>query len=113
MALNPVVFSHQVNERFRRYQLTAFPLTDRELVGQVRQMLTSGPSGASPLVKGPYVSLSRSFRTGAAITDLVAEGAAHPKLAQIAEYPRLFAHQEEAYRAAWAGKHCLISTGPG
>ena len=44
MALNPVVFSHQVNERFRRYQLTAFPLTDRELARQVRAMLTSGPS---------------------------------------------------------------------
>jgi len=34
LALKPVVFSHQVNERFRRYQLTAFPLTDRELAGQ-------------------------------------------------------------------------------
>lgn len=113
MPINPILFSHKVNEQFRRWQLTAFPLTDRELYAQVREMLTQSPTGASPLVKGPYVSLSRSFRQGAAVADLVAEGLAHPRLAHIAEYPRLFAHQEEAYRAVKAGRHCLISTGTG
>ncbi|HWI53148.1 MAG TPA: DEAD/DEAH box helicase, partial [Symbiobacteriaceae bacterium] len=113
MPINPILFSHQVNEQFRRYQLTAFPLTDADLYAQVREMLTSTPGGENPLVKGPYVSLSRSFQQGAAVADLVADGEAHPKLAKIAEYPRLFAHQEEAFRAARAGRHCLISTGTG
>lgn len=113
MPINPVLFSHQVNEQFRRWQLTAFPLTDSELYEQVRSMLTESPTGASPLVKGPYVSLSRSFQQGAAVADLVSEGLAHPKLTHIAEYPRLFAHQEEAFRAVKANRHCLISTGTG
>ncbi|MHB9112921.1 MAG: DEAD/DEAH box helicase [Thermoleophilia bacterium] len=43
----------------------------------------------------------------------MAEGIAHPKMASLAEYPVLFAHQEEAFRAAHAGRHCLISTGTG
>lgn len=113
MSINPILFSHQVNEQFRRWQLTAFPLTDTDLHAQVRHMLMGSKTGASPLVKGPYVSLSRSFRQGAEVAELVAEGHAHPKLIKIAEYPRLFAHQEEAFRAARHGRHCLMSTGTG
>lgn len=113
MPINPILFSHRVNEQFRRWQLTAFPLTDRELYEQVRTMLTESPTGASPLVKGPYVSLSRSFQRGATVAELVDERLAHPKLIHIAEYPRLFAHQEEAFRAVKANRHCLISTGTG
>lgn len=113
MPINPILFSHQVNEQFRRWQLTAFPVSDRDLYDQVKSMLSGSPTGASPLVKGPYVSLSRSFQQGAAVQDLVQEGLAHPKLTQIAEFPRLFAHQEEVFRAVKAGRHCLISTGTG
>ncbi|WP_232225057.1 hypothetical protein [Dactylococcopsis salina] len=63
------------------------------------------------MFKGPYVSLSRSFRQGAAIADLASENILHPHLENIAEYPSLYGHQEKAVRAISQGKTTLISTG--
>ena len=113
MALNPIPFTREVTEQFRRYQLTAFPIADPNLAAQARALLGAGAFRASPLAKGPYVSLARAFLPGAALADLAAEGAIHPALATVAEYPSLFAHQEKTLRAVLAGKHVLISTGTG
>src|SRR5690606_14944982 len=113
MALNPIPFTREVTEQFRRYQLTAFPIADPNLAAQARALLGAGAFRASPLAKGPYVSVARAFRPGAALADLAAEGAIHPALATVAEYPSLFAHQEKTLRAVLAGKHVLISTGTG
>lgn len=113
MALNPIPFTREVTEQFRKYQLTAFPIADPTLAEQARALLGSGAFRSSPLTKGPYVSLARGFLPGASLADLAAEGAVHPALATIAEYPSLFAHQEKTLRAVIAGKHVLVSTGTG
>jgi ATP-dependent helicase YprA (DUF1998 family) len=112
MALNPIRFTNSVNNQFLNYQLTAFPLTDPDLAAQARSLLR-GPLGNSPLFKGPYVSLSKSFKLGRNLEDLADAGIVHAALPGLTEYPVLFAHQDAALQAAAEDRHCLISTGTG
>ena len=42
MALNPIHFTAQVTEEFRRYQLTAFPIADPRLAAQASALLGAG-----------------------------------------------------------------------
>ena len=112
MAINPIRFASDVVEEFRRYQLTAFPLADPRLAEQARRLLAPGFSG-SPLVKGPYLSIARAFETGRNVADLIESGLFHPAMAGVAEYPSLFAHQQETLEAVKDGYHVLVSTGTG
>lgn len=82
MALNPVVFTEKVVRSFLRYQLTAYPFADERLHTQMRRLLSLDETRQSPLLKGPYVSLSRPFRQGAAVIELVREGVFHPHMRQ-------------------------------
>jgi len=115
MALNPIVFTEKVVRSFLRYQLTAYPFADERLHAQMRRLLSLDETRQSPLVKGPYISLSRPFREGAAVEALVREGVFHPHMRQRipAEITHLYGHQEEAIRAIHAGRTALVSTGTG
>ena len=110
MTLNPLKFSQQVNEQYLRYQLTEHRLTDPVLGDQLRDLLWR-PN--SPLIKGPYVSISRAFEEGRSVKSLVQDRILHPKMAQIIPYPTVYRHQEEALRAIHEGKDVLITTGTG
>ena len=109
--INPVRFAQQVNEQFINYQLTAFPLSDPDLGEQARAMLRT--KLGSPLIKGPYVSLSRSYRLGRNLNDMAKAGQVHRALPGLTEYPGLFAHQDRAFDEVSNGNHCLITTGTG
>lgn len=111
MSINPIMFAREVNKQFLRYQMTAFPLTDPDMNAQARKML--GDESSSQLVKGPYISLSRTFADGPSLRELADAGRLHPVLASKSPYPRLFAHQEKALEALEKERHCLISTGTG
>ena len=115
MALNPIVFTENVLKSFLRYQLSAYPFADPGLHEQMRKLLSLDETRSSPLFKGPYISLSRPFREGKAITELVSEGLLHPHLQERipAEITHLYSHQEQAIRAIHGGKTTLISTGTG
>lgn len=115
MALNPVVYTEKVVRSFLRYQLTAYPFADERLIRQMRRLLSLDETRHSPLLRGPYVSLSRPFRRGAEVEDLVREGILHPHMRQRipAGITHLYGHQEEAIRAIHAGHTTLISTGTG
>src|SRR5579862_9869467 len=92
--INPIQFASQVNKQFLDYQLTAFPLTDPDLAMQARANLNAHNGvGSSPLIHGPYVSLSKSFQQGKDLHDLARDGVVHPALPGLAPYPMLFAHQ--------------------
>jgi len=82
MALNPIVFTEKVVRSFLRFQLTAYPFADERLLTQMRKLLSLDETRQSPLLKGPYISLSRPFRRGAAVDDLVREGVFHPHMRQ-------------------------------
>lgn len=112
MALNPIRFTAEVNEQFLKYQFTTFPLTDPDLAGQARSLLR-GHVGNSPLFKGPYVSLSKSFKLGRNLEDLAESGLVHPALPGLTEYTTMFAHQDATLSEVMAGNHCLVATGTG
>jgi ATP-dependent helicase YprA (DUF1998 family)/SOS-response transcriptional repressor LexA len=115
VALNPIVFTEKVVRSFLRYQLTAYPFADERLHAQMRHLLSLDQTRQSPLLKGPYISLSQPFRHGAAVEALVREGVFHPHLRQRipAGITQLYGHQEEAIRAIHAGRTTLVSTGTG
>ena len=115
MALNPIVFTEKVVRSFLRYQLTAYPFADERLHAQMRQLLSLDETRHSPLLKGPYISLSRPFRQGTTIEELVRESIFHPHMRHRipAEISRVYGHQEEAIRAIHAGRTTLVSTGTG
>ena len=72
MALNPLAFTENVVRNFLRYQMTTYPLEDQRLNSQLRNLLSMDETRNTPLLKGPYVSLSRSFAQGAKVEDLIA-----------------------------------------
>lgn len=115
MALNPIVYTEKVIRSFLRYQMTAYPFADERLRSQMRSLLSLDETRRSPLLKGPYISISRPFREGASIERLIAEGVLHPHMRQRIppEITHLYGHQEEALRHIKNGKTTLISTGTG
>ncbi len=115
MALNPIVFTERVVRSFLRYQLTAYPFADERLHAQMRRLLSLDETRQSPLMKGPFISLSRPFREGAAVDALIREGVFHPHMRQRipAQITHLYGHQEDAIRAIHARKTTLVSTGTG
>ena len=115
MALNPVAYTENVVRSFLRYQLTAYPFADPELHRQMRDLLSLDRTRRSPLLKGPYVSLSRPFRDGAPVSALVCEGLLHPHLHERIpdNITHLRSHQEVAIRAIAEGRTTLVSTGTG
>ncbi len=113
MALNPVAFTEKVVSSFLRYQLTAYPFADPDLYEQMRRLLSLEATRDTPLLKGPYISLSRGFREGARVADLIKDGLLHPFLDNLVEHPRLYGHQEQAIRAILGGRTTIVSTGTG
>lgn len=111
--LNPILYSEKIVSDFLRYQLTTYPFTDRRLYDQLRGLLSLEETRKSPLLRGPYISLSRSFRTGKSIQALVSEGLLHPHLSALAVHPHVYGHQESAFRSIAERKTTLVSTGTG
>jgi ATP-dependent helicase YprA (DUF1998 family)/SOS-response transcriptional repressor LexA len=113
MALNPIAFTESVVRNFLRYQLTTYPMADEGLHAQMRTLLSLEETRRTPLLKGPYISLSRAFRHGASVAQLVSEGVLHPGLPALVPFPQLYGHQEQAIRALVRRRTTLVSTGTG
>lgn len=115
MALNPIAFTEKIVSSFLRYQLTAYPFADEDLHAQMRQLLSLDQTRQSPLLKGPYISLSRPFRKGTSVENLITEGLFHPHMRmRIPEnITHVYGHQEEAIRSISEGRTTLVSTGTG
>ncbi|QED29963.1 DEAD/DEAH box helicase [Microvenator marinus] len=111
--LNPITYTENVARDFLRYQLSAYPLADDRMQEQMRSLLNLDETRKTPLLKGPYVSLSRMFRQGTAVKDLILEGVLHPHMERIVSYSHLYGHQDTAVRSILSGTHTLVSTGTG
>ncbi len=115
--LNPILYTEKVIKDFLKYQITTYPFADKNLYEQMRQLLNLEHTRNTPLFQGPYISLSRSFRQGASIEQLVNDNILHPHFLNFCHqktvYPHLYGHQEEAIRAIAQGQHTLVSTGTG
>lgn len=113
MPLNPIAYTEKVVRDFLKYQVTTYRLADERLRSQMERLLSLEETRRTPLWKGPYVSLSRAFREGARVAELVAEGVLHPFMANLIPFERMYGHQERAIRAIRGGKTTLVSTGTG
>jgi ATP-dependent helicase YprA (DUF1998 family) len=111
--INPISFTEEVISDFLKYQLSTYRFSDPDLYAQMRKLLNLNETRSSPLLKGPYISLSRVFRQGATLDQLAAAGVLHPGIATLSSYPRMYAHQEKAIRAITSDKHTIVSTGTG
>ena len=111
--LNPITYAESVVEDFLRYQLTTYSFADPSLHAQMRQLLNLDQTRRTPLLAGPFVSLSRSFRRGPSMREMAERGLLHRLLANIADHEHLYGHQETAIRSIVAGQTTLISTGTG
>lgn len=112
-ALNPVEFTENVVRDFLRYQATTFRFADSRLRDRMRELLSLDRTRNTPLLQGPYISLSKSFEQGASVESLIGEGVLHPLMNDVAAFPMLYRHQEEALRSIQAGNATLVSTGTG
>lgn len=115
MAINPIVYTEKVVRSFLKYQLTAYPFADPRLFDQMRDLLSLDRVRGTPLLRGPYVSLSRAFRQGASVEQLQTEGVLHAHMRQVipADITHVYGHQEKAIRSINSGKTTLVSTGTG
>lgn len=111
--LNPITYTEDVVSDFLRYQLSTYAFADENLYRQMRQLLNLEHSRNTPLLKGPYISLSRTFMKGASLDELIGEGVLHPHIKQLSPYPAAYLHQEEAFRAIKDGTTTLVATGTG
>ena len=114
-AINPTAYTEKIVRSFLKYQLSAYPFADGRLHGQMRELLSVDKVRRTPLLRGPYISLSRGFRAGATVAKLVTDGIFHPHMRQIipASITNVYGHQERAVRAVHAGQTTLVSTGTG
>ena len=115
MAINPIAYTEKIIRSFLKYQLTAYPFADARLHNQMRELLNMDRSRQTPLLRGPYISLSRGFKQGAAVTNLINEGIFQPHMRTIipSAISKMYGHQEKALRAIHSGKTTVISTGTG
>jgi hypothetical protein len=61
MPLNPIVYTEKIVRSFLKYQLSAYPLADPGLNQQMRDQLSLDSVRHTPLLQGPYFSLSKAF----------------------------------------------------
>ena len=113
MAINPVSFTERVVGDFLKYQATAYAFADPALHAQLRELLSLERTRQTPLMKGPYISLSRSFRMGQSVKSLVSEGLLHPFMENLVPFQSVYAHQEKAIRSVQTRQTTLVSTGTG
>ena len=111
--LNPIVYTENVVSDFLRYQLTAYPFADSHLYQQMRNLLSLEITRKTPLFKGPYISLSQSFKQGASVDRLIEDGVFHSGMKSLIPYSHLYGHQETAIRHIHAGENTIASTGTG
>ena len=111
--LNPILYTEKVVSDFLRYQITAYPFSDKNLYDQMRSLLNLEQTRNSPLLKGPYISLSQIFKEGASVTQLVDEGILHQHMQNLIPYPAVYGHQETAIRHIVQNQTTLVSTGTG
>ncbi len=111
--LNPITYTEQVVGDFLRYQLSTYAFADSGLYQQMRALLSLEQTRNTPLMKGPYISLSRTFQQGATLEQLVKDRVLHNHIRQLSPYPAAYLHQEQAFRAIHAGQPTLVATGTG
>lgn len=112
--INPIHLQSELQERLKRYLMTALPINDR--FPDIRQQAKDYLNRENVLVKGPYLEAIPDFEKGSSLKDLVEEGLLSPAFGNLdsAVYERpLHSHQDEAIRAILNNKNVVVATGTG
>jgi len=112
MKTSAVACVNHLIEEYRRFLRTSYRFLDPHL----REQFEAHLAQADVVVKGPYVTLSRDFKLGRTLQQLVETGEAHTDLVRV-NWPfgdaGLYVHQEEAFLVGRAGSPFVVTTGTG
>lgn len=113
--IDPILLQEELQNRIRRYLLTALPISRRfPMLRSEAERLINQPE---MVIKGPFLEAIPDFPKGASLKDLVEEGLLHEGFARLGSTVyerRLHAHQEEAIRSvAGERKNIVVATGTG
>ena len=112
--MDVVATSAQLGATYRRYLRSLLPVREPGLAAALRDAIESSPL----LTKGPILEATPSYRTGASLRELIADGVLDPAFAGLGgpalplDRP-LYLHQEQAIRKAAAGRNLVVATGTG
>lgn len=113
--IDPIRLQEDLQERMRRYLLTALPIQRR--FPKLREEASTELSKGASLIQGPFLEALPDFPKGKALNDLVAEGLLHEgfQFLEPSVFTRpLHVHQEEAIRRILVDQeNIVVSTGTG
>ncbi|MDC0275417.1 DEAD/DEAH box helicase [Verrucomicrobiales bacterium] len=113
--IDPIHLQEDLQERMRRYLLTALPIHRR--FPKLREQASKELSRSASLIKGPFLEALPDFPKGKSLEDLVGEGLLHPGFGSLD--PEVFSrplhiHQEEAMlRVIKDQENVVVATGTG
>jgi ATP-dependent helicase YprA (DUF1998 family) len=112
--LDPIHATQRIQDTYRRYLETAYPIQDGRLRRAFQEELRR-----FQLVKGPLLEVQPPFRLGRSLKDLIASGVLHPGFRHLhsehlpIDRP-LYRHQEHAIEHVVSrGRNIVVATGTG
>lgn len=109
---NPIESSKNITDFYRRYLLTTFSTNFENYNKQLQEEIAS-----DAISKGPYISISYSYKKESKIEDLVEEGILSKEFNDIEAFDPhnrlLYTHQVDAIKKGSMGKNLVITTGTG
>lgn len=113
--IDPIALQDELQQRIRRYLLTALPISRR--FPKLRTEASKLINQPEMVIKGPFLEAIPDFPKGSSLKDLVEEGVLHNGFSSLGAFVyerRLHAHQEKAIRQVVSEKkNVVVATGTG
>ncbi|RAZ67268.1 DEAD/DEAH box helicase [Planococcus maitriensis] len=114
MSIHPLHGKDRIDNDYRDYLATTFPINDEEIENAFSKELRK----ENLLSKGPFLEVTPPYKKGASIADLVKEKVLSKEFLTLnqEEMPAnrpLYTHQEKAIRKAKGKKNFVVATGTG
>ncbi|MDR2089088.1 MAG: DEAD/DEAH box helicase [Clostridiales Family XIII bacterium] len=117
---NPIIATQNIKKAYQDYIATTFPIADKTY----RELLYRELGKAETVVKGPYLDIGDSYKTGRSLEEMICAGqaselfrtleeCAHDAKKELPLERKLYAHQEKAFLKAIQKKNLIITTGTG
>lgn len=111
--MHPFYLAEQVKQAYHRYIRTSFPLREAALDAEFERLVND----SRLLWREPFISLSRPFKPGGTLDDLIRDGVLSPRIHDAHwGFDDLFAHQAAAARqlsTLGSPRNTLVATGTG
>lgn len=113
--IDPIALQEELQQRIRRYLLTALPISRR--FPRMRKEAEQYLFKTDILIKGPFLEAIPDFPKGCSLKDLASEGVLHPGFHQLGDEVftrKLHKHQETAIRrSVTQNENIVVATGTG